>query len=345
MPTTAILRPAVSTRRAAAAALLLVAGVAAAGTAPPAPAQPLAEASAWLQRVREAGRCRNYQGTLVFSDGVSVSSSRVMHFCEGGHELESVETLDGKASFTLRHGDVMHSARPGSKTVVVAQRDALGSFPARLPLGDFRIEEHYELTLLGEDRVAGYGAESVLLKPRDKLRLAQRLWADRKSGLLLRADVLEADGTLLERVGFSDVAIDGRPRPEAIKSRMNEMKSWRVVRPQMHRSTLEAEGWALAAPVAGFRLVSTVKRQIEGVEARDGDPAMLVLQAIYSDGLTHVSLFIEPYDAGRHARVTSTRIGATTTTMRRFDDFWVTLVGDVPFVTLQKFADALKRAR
>jgi sigma-E factor negative regulatory protein RseB len=333
-----------STRRAAAAALLLAAGVAAAGTSPP-PAQPLPEASAWLQRVREAGRCRNYQGTLVSSDGVSVSSSRVMHFCEGGHELESVETLDGKASFTLRHDDVMHAARPGSKTVVVAQRDQLGSFAARLPLGDFRIEEHYELTQLGEDRVAGYSAESVLLKPRDKLRFAQRLWADRKSGLLLRADVLEADGTLLERMGFSDVAIDGRPRPEVIRARMNEMKSWRVVRPQMHRTTLEAEGWSLAAPAAGFRLVNTVKRQIEGVEGRDGDPAMLVLQAIYSDGLTNVSLFIEPYDADRHPRVMSTRIGATTTTMRRFDDFWVTLVGDVPVDTLQKFADALKRSR
>jgi sigma-E factor negative regulatory protein RseB len=344
MPT-ANLRPAVSTRRAAAAALLLVAGVAAAGASPPPSAQPLTDASTWLQRVREAGRCRNYQGTLVSSDGVSVSSARVMHFCEGGHELESVEALDGKASFTLRHDDVMHSARPGSKTVVVAQRDELGSFPARLPLGDFRIEEQYELTLLGEDRVAGCSAESVLLKPRDKLRFAQRLWADRKTGLLLRADVIEADGTLLERVGFSDVAIDGRARPEAIRRQMNELKGWRVVRPQMHRSTLEAEGWTLAAPASGFRLVSTVKRQIEGVEARDGDPAMLVLQAIYSDGLTHVSLFIEPYDAQRHARMMSTRIGATYTTMRRFDDFWVTLVGDVPVATLQKFADALKRSR
>jgi sigma-E factor negative regulatory protein RseB len=344
MPTTATRRPTLSTRRAAAAALLLAAGVAAAGT-PPSPTPLLPEAGAWLQRVREAGRCRNYQGTLVSSDGVSVSSSRVMHFCEGGHELESVETLDGKASFTLRHDDVMHSARPGSKTVVVAQRDELGSFPARLPLGDFRIEDHYELTLLGEDRVAGYGAESVLLKPRDKLRFAQRLWADRKSGLLLRADVIEADGTMLERVGFSDVSIDGRAQPEAIKRRMNELKGWRVVRPEMHRSTLEAEGWTLAAPAAGFRLVSTVKRQIEGVEARDGEAALLVLQAIYSDGLTHVSLFIEPYDAQRHPRVTSTRIGATYTTMRRFDEFWVTLVGDVPLVTLQKFADALKRSR
>jgi sigma-E factor negative regulatory protein RseB len=343
MPITAPIRPAVSKRRAAAAALLLAAGVAAAGTPPPAP--PLAEASAWLQRVRDAGECRNYQGTLVSSDGVSVSSSRVMHFCEGGHELESVEALDGKASFTLRHDDVMHSARPDSKTVVVAQRDQLGSFPARLPLGDFRIEEHYELTLLGEDRVAGFSAESVLLKPRDKLRFAQRLWADRKSGLLLRADVIEADGTLLERVGFSDVVIDGRARPEAIKRQMNELKGWRVVRPQMHRVTLEAEGWALDAPAAGFRLVSTVKRQIEGVEARDGDPVMLVLQAIYSDGLTHVSLFIEPYDLQRHPRVMSTRIGATYTTMRRFNDFWVTLVGDVPLATLQKFADALKRSR
>ena len=67
-----------------------------------------------------------------------------------------------------------------------------------------------------------------------------------------------------------------------------------------------------------------------------------MLQAIFSDGLTYVSVFIEPY---RPRSATSarccTQLGATQTLMRRHGDWWVTVVGDVPPATLQQFAPAL----
>jgi sigma-E factor negative regulatory protein RseB len=67
------------------------------------------------------------------------------------------------------------------------------------------------------------------------------------------------------------------------------------------------------------------------------------LQTIFSDGLTHVSVFIEPFRAERHARPIHTAIGATHTLMRRQGDWWITVMGDVPLSTLKKFAAALER--
>ena len=67
-----------------------------------------------------------------------------------------------------------------------------------------------------------------------------------------------------------------------------------------------------------------------------------MVQAIYSDGLTYVSVFIEPYDARRHLRPIQTSSGATQTLMRRLGESWVTVVGDVPIVTLRRFAAALE---
>ena len=75
------------------------------------------------------------------------------------------------------------------------------------------------------------------------------------------------------------------------------------------------------------------------------DAAAKVLQAIYSDGLATVSVFVEPYDAQRHGRSQQTSIGATQTLTRREGDWWVTLVGDVPAATLRDFASALTRTR
>lgn len=74
-------------------------------------------------------------------------------------------------------------------------------------------------------------------------------------------------------------------------------------------------------------------------------PADLVLQTIFSDGLTYVSVFIEPFDPQRHQRAMRTAVGATQTLMRRQGDWWITVVGDVPPATLLAFANALERRK
>jgi sigma-E factor negative regulatory protein RseB len=107
------------------------------------------------------------------------------------------------------------------------------------------------------------------------------------------------------------------------------------------RTDLEAEGWTLPAPPAGFRQLSCVRRPLD---AGTG-PGAQALQAIFSDGLTHVSVFIEAYDAQRHPKPMWTSIGATHTLMRRRDDAWITVMGDVPLPTLKLFMQALERRR
>jgi sigma-E factor negative regulatory protein RseB len=70
-----------------------------------------------------------------------------------------------------------------------------------------------------------------------------------------------------------------------------------------------------------------------------------ILQAIYSDGLTHVSVFIEPFNAIRHTRQLHAFVGATQTLMRKHGEWWVTVVGDVPPGTLRMFANGLEHKR
>ena len=67
-----------------------------------------------------------------------------------------------------------------------------------------------------------------------------------------------------------------------------------------------------------------------------------MLQTIFSDGLTHVSVFVEPFRAERH-RAGGAAFGATHTLMQRLGPHWVTVVGDVPMATLKQFAAALER--
>jgi len=70
----------------------------------------------------------------------------------------------------------------------------------------------------------------------------------------------------------------------------------------------DAEGWAMRQLVPGFREVSCVKRPMESPTSNSQEAsAEPVLQTIFSDGLTYVSLFIEPDRAPIEA---SARLGA-----------------------------------
>jgi sigma-E factor negative regulatory protein RseB len=303
------------------------------------------DVGAWLTRIHEAASLRNYQGTQVFMAGGTMSSSRIAHYCDGSHEYERVDMLDGQMRRVFRHNDVVYTLWPQKQLAVIEQQEPLPPFPALLQSSEGRVADHYELRAQGMDRVAGYDAQVFLLRPRDAYRFAQRLWAEKATGLLLRADVIGSRDEVLESSSFSEVAIGVRPQVETVVQPMKRLDGYRVVRAAATPTQLEAEGWKLKQqPLAGFREISCVKRPLDLVPD-GGNAAPEVLQTIYSDGLTHVSVFIEPFDPQRHQRAMHTAVGATHTLMRRQGDWWITVVGDVPTTTLKLFAAALERQR
>jgi len=314
------------------------------GSGPGAPVGP-AEVRAWLMRIHAAASRRNFQGTFIVSVGGGVSSARIAHYNDGHNQFERIESLDGETRFVFRHNDEVRTLWPDQRVALIEQRDLLTSFPALLQVSDDRIVDFYEVHARGVERIAGYEASVLMLRPRDAHRYGYRLWADRATGLLLRADVLGERGELLESSAFSDVAIDVRSQPETVLQPMSQLDGYRILRPVLTHTRLEAEGWALRQAVPGFRLVSCVRRPMLDIEPAANAPAPTALQTIYSDGLTYVSVFIEPFDAARHETQIDTSIGATHTLMQRQGDWWITVVGDVPTATLRAFAVALERTR
>ena len=299
------------------------------------------EVRAWLLRIHEAASHRNFQGTFVVSGGGSVSSARIAHFCDGPNQFERSESLDGQARHVYRHNDVVTTLWPTTHVATIEQRTMLAEFPALLQAGDDRISEFYEVRPQGAERIAGHEANVLVVKPRDGYRYGYRLWAEQATGLLLRADVIGERNEVLETSAFSDVAIGVKPQPESVLAPMKKLDAYHVLRPVLTPTKLEAEGWALRQAAPGFRQVSCVKRPMDSAALADKQ----VLQTIYSDGLTYVSVFIEPFDAQRHTRPMLASVGPTQTLMQQQGDWWVTVVGDVPSTTLRLFVKGLERLK
>lgn len=296
-----------------------------------------------LQRIQAAASQSNYEGTIVYSAGGLLSSSRVAHYSVGKQTYDRVDTLDGRQQRVFRLDGSVHTVWPKEHVVVVEQRTPLTGLPSTMQAVAPRALEHYAVQPEGSDRIAGREADVYLLQPRDGLRYAQRFWADRATGLMLRSDVIGPDHAVLESTAFSEVRIGVRPRPASVVQALQQLAGYRVEHPLQQRTSLAEQGWALDRPVPGFRLAGCVKRTL-GAGA-DGAAEPRVVQAVYSDGLTHVSIFIEPAGLPSDDEQLGGRIGATGTLRQRRGDEWITLMGDVPASTLRLFAGALERRR
>lgn len=325
--------------------LLPLAAAAAQGSGTTAAANLPVDAQGWLARMRAAASERNYTGTMTFTAGGGVStSSRVAHFCVGDQVYERIEALDGKPRQVFRHNELVHTVWPQTGLAIVERRSLPTGLPSSTQSVDPSALEQYELRVEGDDRVAGREARVLLLQPRDALRYAQRVWTDRETGLMLRTDVLAADRSVLESAGFSSIEIGVRAQPETVLQPIRQLDRLRLLRPTQVATGLEAEGWMLAPPLPGFRLTACVKRPAAVEPAAAGQILRPEgLQAVFSDGLTHVSLFIEPMDAARMRKPLRAQFGATHSLSGRKGEFWITAVGDAPAATLQSLFDALQR--
>lgn len=312
-----------------------------------------------IKRIQDAADRHSFTGTFVVSAGGAITSLRITHVGDGHNQIDRLETLDGQMRQIYRHNDLVHVLWPRNHTASIEHRDLGLGYPAALQADASARLDMYELQSGGTDRVAGLDAEVLHLRPRDSHRYAQKLWLERQSGLLLRTDILGQHGELIESAGFSELHWDPKLQPKALLTQMHRLKGYRVERPRLVHTDLEREGWILRTPVTGFKALQTYRHpprlsaavgnaadpvrpaSVEAVDLHDG-----VVQAVFGDGLTTVSLFVERYDASRHLRESpAASHGATQGLARRQGDWWITAVGDVPSDTLQQFATRMERRK
>jgi sigma-E factor negative regulatory protein RseB len=298
-------------------------------------------AAEWLVRMHEASKLRSYVGTFVVSSvGGNMSSARIWHACEGNVQVERVESLTGAPRSVYRRNEQVVTFYPEQHVVRTETRESLGVFTNLIKSTESSIPDFYAAKRVGSDRVAGFDTDVVQLTPRDNLRFGYRIWSEKKSGLVVKLQTVDADGTVLEQSAFSELALDTPVRADKLTQMMSATSGWRVENADVVKTNAESEGWQLKAPPAGFKPISCYKRPVGGVPAPEG-----TMQWIFSDGLAAVSLFIEPYDARRHTQEGLFASGATQTLTHRVQDWWLTAVGEVPQATLRAFAQGLERRK
>jgi sigma-E factor negative regulatory protein RseB len=295
------------------------------------------EAQDWLMRIHRAAERLNYDGTFVYQHGAQLETMRIFHRADKGVVKERLISLTGPAREVIRTDEEVRCYLPDQKSVVVEHRRVgQAAFVAIVPerLGD--LEENYVIELGHKARVAGRAAQQLLIRARDDFRYGYRLWADRDTGLLLKADLTDEKGALLEQFLFTQVNIGGSISDAALAPQTTD-SSLVWYRDNDIPLGAPVQTWQATQVPKGFKLSSTVMRRLPKGNR-------VVEQLVYSDSLAAVSIFVERLnDRAPSATMMDgpTRVGALHAFGKTLDGHHVTVVGEVPTKTIDMIGNSL----
>ena len=284
----------------------------------------------WLQRAATAAKEQNYSGIYVYHHGDQVDVLRVLHRNDGRSEQEKTEVMDGTPRHFLRVNTDVYCHLADGKQVRLERNASRRFFPAFLPARAAGLAELYEIRLGGVGRVAGRPCQVVTLEPRDGYRHAFQLWLDSSTGLPLKSRIVNSDGDVVSMFVFSEVQI-GRP-PDASLFRI-DLAGKQVQQVSLGRR-IELP-WSVTPP-PGFERVQEAIRTLPGRNTP-------VTHLVFSDGLSVLSMFIEPADPGLQGLQGLSAEGTIGVYARTLEGHTITTVGEVPNLALIETGNSVRR--
>jgi sigma-E factor negative regulatory protein RseB len=203
-------------------------------------------------------------------------------------------------------------------------------FPALLPAQPASLLAYYDAKLGGTERVAGRPCQVVMLEPRDGYRYAYNLWLDKQTGLPLKSLIVNNNGNVVSMFVFSEIQIGQAPDAQLF---LNDMTGKSI-----QKASLDQPASALwnVTPPPGFERVQEAVRALPG-------KLMPVTHLVFSDGLSVLSMFIEPINPQMPRIQGLSAEGAIGVYARAVDGYTVTTLGEVPSSALIETGNSVNR--
>jgi len=303
-----------------------------------APAAATETARQWLDEMSSALQTLDYDGTFVYLHDGKLEAMRIIHQVDAGGERERLVSLTGSAREVLRDDKAVTCIMPDSRSVTVGQSRPRPPFPV-VPRDLGSVSHHYLLEDLGDDRMAGHLTRVIAITPQDDYRYGYRFWIDKNTRMLLKSDLIGADNESIEQVMFTRLGIGADiSEAELEPSLTGEGYVWQRQEAIRQDPVVDPgkPAWRVARLPAGFELTHFQHRRMR----QDGAAAA---HMVYSDGLATVSVYVEQLSAAGDTFNGLSTMGAVNAYGLQLDGHQVTVVGEVPPVTVEMIARSVER--
>lgn len=295
----------------------------------------------WVKTMAFAAHQTDYSGIFLYQHGSQVETSHIAHIVDRDGEHGRMEGLDGARRKIIRSNDQVWCYL-GDRKIRIEGRQGSRGFPAILPEQLSLLNGNYLIKQTEEGRIAGFHAHAVVFIPRDNLRYTHRMWAHSDSGLLLREEVLDEGGRVIEQSSFIQLTIGEKVDRSWVEASKKDIALLAHDPHHAHspkaKSLINASGWRVDMLPPGFKKITEMHRPLPGRNL----PAF---QMVFSDGLASISVFIESIYGDQEELHGLSSQGATQVYSKVSGEHLLTVVGEVPPRTVMQVADSVRRSR
>lgn len=289
-------------------------------------------AEALLQQMQRAYHHYNFELSLIKVRQGTIEPLRFSHAVSEKNELSHLIYLNGRPSEYLKRNNEISFFEAGADPYTLSGARMPGLWSAVLNMNLEQVLKSYDPVVTGRNRIAGLPVQVVRLAPKDPSKYGFVLWLEQTSGLLLRLDLIDEGGNLVEQ--FMGVDLRIMPEPSSWLLALDQVKLPSAVSTeQAYQAPQQELGWAPGWLPKGFRVMSTDRHPLAGI-------GEMVDYMMVSDGLVDVSIYLSAPESEMGDQLV--RQGATSL-LRLLNDHKVevTVVGEVPAQTAQRIAESL----
>jgi len=287
----------------------------------------------WLDKMSTAMKQQNYQGTLIIRQDDNLQAIKVKQGVGEGESWQTLESQSGENQIIFRKNGSVTSIFPAKKLITISAEKGVKTnksplHPA-LPENRVKLKEYYVLTLGAEERVANKVTQIMQMIPRDQLRYGYTFWLDKHSGLLLKCNLINNKGHVLEQQMYSEVEL----LTEAPVNSIDESMLVNFEKVTLSNKTdIVSKSWVARKKPAGFMLTRSVKTDAQ-------KPAY---HMVYSDGMASVSVFIESTNEHRGTLNGKSKMGPVNAYSAYLNGAYITAIGEVPASTVRMIAQSIQ---
>jgi sigma-E factor negative regulatory protein RseB len=158
-------------------------------------------AEAWLQKMSAAISSFNYQITfVVLTQKKEAQPYAWRHSVVDGVEMEHINLLNGAGSEVLRVGNRVSYFDTNLSPYSLSSENINGPIPFELLRHPLRLQNAYDFVLAGRSRISGRPAQQVRIVSKDNTRYSYNMWLDQQTGLILKLNMLDLSGKVLEQI-------------------------------------------------------------------------------------------------------------------------------------------------
>lgn len=289
----------------------------------------------WLQKMHYASHMLDYTGRFVYQQNRQLSLMSIAHAYTKDGEREKLVSLDETGREVIRDGDKVTCILPDSKSVMVETASRKVQFPPTFPVKLDQLSGQYTFSIGGQDKIAGQQARIISIKPTDEYRYGHRLWIDENTGLLLKTQLLDESGKLLEQFMFTQIKYLKTVPNDLFKPRpTGKDYTWYEAQDASEPKDFDkGHKWLVQELPRGFVRDATHYQRMSD--------KMLVEHMIFSDGLASVSVFIEKEKDKDATLLGASSMGAVNAYGRVLGKYHITTVGEVPRRTVRMIGESV----